>query len=232
MANSIFWRSNFNFKLSVAGILFGLSLVFFIFSQNYFSWPFFQNLGLKVDLSTLFFIPIFLISGFWIGFTCLLIRFLVGPWLSFNSYGGIDIIYFGHFILFFASCIYIFSFLFFRFLFRNFLPNSQKTKTIIILALIFAILVTAFLMTYLNGILITPVYLRLFKLTDSISFLATIEKWDEVSKNFLGDLKLPYWTFILSVYTPFNLANFSLESILALPIYVIVDHFLKKRIKN
>lgn len=87
-------------------------------------------------------------------------------------------------------------------------------------------------MTYLNGILITPVYLRLFKLTDSISFLATIEKWDEVSKNFLGDLKLPYWTFILSVYTPFNLANFSLESILALPIYVIVDHFLKKRIKN
>ncbi|MXR05754.1 MPN527 family putative ECF transporter permease subunit [Mesomycoplasma flocculare] len=232
MSNSIFWRSNLNFKLSVAGILFALSLIFFIFSHNYFSWPLFQNLGLKVDLSTLFFIPIILISGFWIGFCCLLIRFWIGPWLIFNRFGGIDIIYFGHFILFFASCVYIFSFLFFQFLIKKIFINWQRPKTIIVLALILAVLVTSFLMTYLNGILFTPVYLRLYKLTDSFSLLSAIEKWDDISKKLTGGLKLSYWTFIWSVFPIFNLTNFSLESFLALPIYIIVDHFLQKKFKN
>ncbi|WP_434327264.1 MPN527 family putative ECF transporter permease subunit [Mesomycoplasma hyopneumoniae] len=231
MANSIFWRSNLNFKLTVAGILLSLSIIFLIFSHNYFNWPFFQNLGLKVDLSTLFFIPIFLISGFGIGIICLLIRFLIGPRLIFNTFGGIDIVYFGHFILFLASSIYIFSFLSFRFLLKKIFINSKKTKTFIILALIFAVLVTTFLMTYLNGVLITPVYFKLYKITESISLLKMIEHWSEIREKF-GGLKLSYWTFILSAFAPFNLANYSLESFLALPICIIADYFLSKRVKN
>lgn len=232
MKTSISWNSNFNFKIAITGILFSLSLLFFIFSHNYFSWPFFQNLGLKFDLSTLFLVPIFLLGNFYLGFCCLLVRFAIGPWLIFNHFGGIDIIYFGHFVLFLASIIYIFSFLGFRYLFIKIFKNFAKIKRFIILSLIISTLTTSLMMTFLNGILIFPVYLKLFNIIDSVSLNLVYKKWDDIQKSFSENANFSYWSFIFSVFIPFNLANFAIQSILAFPIYMIIEHFHKNKMLN
>ncbi|MFU0909428.1 MPN527 family putative ECF transporter permease subunit [Mesomycoplasma ovipneumoniae] len=232
MKTSISWNSNYNFKIAITGILFSLSLLFFIFSHNYFSWPFFQNLGLKFDLSTLFLVPIFLLGNFYLGFWCLLVRFAIGPWLIFNHFGGIDIIYFGHFVLFLASVIYIFSFLGFRYLFIKIFKNFDKIKRFIILSLIISTLTTSLMMTFLNGILILPVYLKLFKAISSLSLDLVYKGWDDIQKKFLGTENFSYWSFIFSVFIPFNLANFAFQSVLAFPIYIIIEHFHKNKRLN
>ncbi|MBG0730869.1 MPN527 family putative ECF transporter permease subunit [Mycoplasma sp. 'Moose RK'] len=228
MKKSLYWKNNYTFKIAIGGILLSLSLIFFIFSHNYFSWPFFQLLGLKFDLSTLFLVPIFLIADIRIGIYCLIIRFGIGPWLIFNHSGGIGIIYFGHFVLLLASTIYIFSFLFFYWVS---LKLKLKVKFAIAIALLDAILITSFIMTLLNGVLITPVYLKLYKITDSISLNNILVKWSEISKKF-GGIKLSYWSFIFAAFFPFNLANFVVESALAFPLYIVITAFIKKRVRN
>ncbi|WP_069098877.1 MPN527 family putative ECF transporter permease subunit [Mesomycoplasma ovipneumoniae] len=232
MKTSISWNSNLNFKIAFTGILFSLSLIFFSFSHNYLSWPFFQTLGLKIDLSTLFLVPIFLLGNFWLGFCSLLARFLIGPWLVFNRFGGIDIIYFGHFVLFLASIIYIFSFLGFRYLFIKIFKNFAKIKRFIILSLIISTLTTDLMMTFLNGILIFPVYLKLFNIIDSVSLNLVYKKWDGIQKSFSENANFSYWSFIFSVFIPFNLVNFAVPSILAFPIYMIIEHFHKNKTLN
>ncbi|WP_341494747.1 MPN527 family putative ECF transporter permease subunit [Mesomycoplasma ovipneumoniae] len=218
--------------MAITGILFSLSLLFFIFSHNYFSWPFFQTLGLKFDLSTLFLVPIFLLGSVWLGFLCLLVRFVIGPWLIFNHFGGIDIIYFGHFVLFLASVIYIFSFLGFRYLFIKIFKNFAKIKRFIILSLIVSTLTTSLMMTFLNGVLILPVYLKLFKAISSVSLDLVYKGWDNIQKELLKTENFSYWSFIFSVFIPFNLANFAFQSVLASPIYMIIEHFHKNKRLN
>ncbi|MDW2924700.1 hypothetical protein R7Y11_00620 [Mesomycoplasma ovipneumoniae] len=166
------------------------------------------------------------------GFLCLLVRFAIGPWLIFNHFGGIDIIYFGHFVLFLASVIYIFSFFGFRYLFIKIFKNFAKIKRFIILSLIVSTLTTSLMMTFLNGVLILPVYLKLFKAISSVSLDLVYKGWDDIQKKFLGTENFSYWSFIFSVFIPFNLANFAFQSVLASPIYMIIEHFHKNKRLN
>ncbi len=87
-------------------------------------------------------------------------------------------------------------------------------------------------MTFLNGILIFPVYLKLFNIIDSVSLNLVYKKWDDIQKSFSENANFSYWSFIFSVFIPFNLANFAVQSVLASPIYMIIEHFHKNKRLN
>lgn len=245
--SGIYYHRNITFKISVTGILLSISLLFLYISHTLIPWPIFPAIGLKVDLSTLFILPIFMLAGVWLGFVALTIRFVLGPFIVPNL--PVNIGYFAHFVFLLASLIFILSFLASDYLLNltkkeivitngdeisssnDILVKKRNTKKrhiMLILSLIISILATSLIMTLLNGYFITPVFFNLYGLTSAITYADLEPVWTNISHS-IKVSNLSYWGFIFTLYFPFNLVNFLITSILAMPLYFVIKTFKKRR---
>ncbi|QJB71055.1 MPN527 family putative ECF transporter permease subunit [Mycoplasma sp. 1654_15] len=241
------WSSRFHkstvFNITVSGVFLALSLIFFVLShQKFFTWPVVSSIGLKVDLSTLFILPIFVIANTLCGVAVLVIRFVLGPFIVPSA--SLDIDYFGNFILLFSSAIFIFLFLLLnKFIFKNEGKQSISTESQcsnskkklyknLFLNLLCSTIVTSLLLTILNALFFTPVFFKLYKLTNNISPIDLAKKWntDKVLKTFSLSLNYFLWAFVL--YFPFNLVNFTVTSILFFGMYTVIVKNHSKLKKN
>ncbi|WP_215742811.1 MPN527 family putative ECF transporter permease subunit [Mesomycoplasma hyorhinis] len=222
------------FNLTITGVFLALSLIFFLLShQKFFTWPIASSIGLKIDLSTLFILPIFVSASIAYGIVALIIRFILGPFL--NPSISLEIDYFGNFILLFSSCIFIFLFLSFRYVFG--FKKEAKTQIItedykykfdkkqaikLMLNLLVSTFITSIILTIFNAFFFTPVFFKLFKLTDNINPIDLAQQWltNKKFKSFSLSLNYFVWAFVL--YFPFNLVNFTITSILFYGIYLVM----------
>ncbi|WP_434336780.1 MPN527 family putative ECF transporter permease subunit [Mesomycoplasma conjunctivae] len=225
---SLYYKNNLTFKLSITGILLSISLLALYFSHTLLNWPIF-TLGLKVDLSTLFILPIFMVSGIYFGILALIIRFVLGPFIIFQGIESTSLQaqYFSHFIFLLSSIIFLFTFTFLDWIANKKDLQAKKNKKKLFLHLLISVLTTTFLMSILNGFWITPTYFYIFRLTESSSYFATLNKWSQIADNF-GAKNFDYWGFIALAYIPFNLLNFAITSLLSVPLYFVITNFFKK----
>ncbi|MBY7705746.1 hypothetical protein JIY74_37525, partial [Vibrio harveyi] len=112
----------------------------------------------------------------------------LGPFL--NPSISLEIDYFGNFILLFSSCIFIFLFLSFRYVFG--FKKEAKTQIItedhkykfdkkqaikLMLNLLVSTFITSIILTIFNAFFFTPVFFKLFKLTDNINPIDLAQQW-------------------------------------------------------
>ncbi|AHA41359.1 hypothetical protein Q453_0650 [Mesomycoplasma hyorhinis DBS 1050] len=90
------------------------------------------------------------------------------------------------------------------------------------LNLLVSTFITSIILTIFNAFFFTPVFFKLFKLTDNINPIDLAQQWltNKKFKSFSLSLNYFVWAFVL--YFPFNLVNFTITSILFYGIYLVM----------
>ncbi|WP_033160969.1 MPN527 family putative ECF transporter permease subunit [[Mycoplasma] collis] len=223
MSKNLKYDNNQIFNVALTGLLLSFSLIA-LFISKYLGWLVFPEIGLKFDLSFLFIFAIFYFVNHYYGFIALIIRFIFGPFITVNS----DVVgWIGHFILFTSNLIFIIIFFLLNFLLKKI--NNYKKKFIVFSV---AIISTSLIMTFLNYFLFTPLYFKIFGLSDGFFFNDTIKAW-EIKKQ-LFKTSLNFLEFCLILFLPFNLTVYTFSSIFIIFIILFVEknYNLKKIGKN
>ncbi|MGL4647154.1 MAG: MPN527 family putative ECF transporter permease subunit [Mycoplasmoidaceae bacterium] len=185
--------------------------ILFSYASNFI--PFFAFGFLKIDISIIFFlVPISLVGYRSSIFIIIIIGITNIAW-STTAFIGPLILIISNIV--FVTCYFL-------------LNKIIKIKHAKLINLIVATLVCSFIITLLNGIFFTPLFINFFTDVKTISFIEISNNynnglWYDKLKFFL--MFIPdYWGGIFALYIGFNLLKFGIGSIL----YFMIDKLLTK----
>ncbi|AAT27753.1 MPN527 family putative ECF transporter permease subunit [[Mycoplasma] mobile] len=222
MSGTNFWNnSRIVYNITLSGIFFALVLIF----QSFFSL--FSIFGfLNINFTIVFIIILALVSNFKYALILLILRFIIGPAIN-SGYSEIGIL--GHFILLVSDVFFILFFTFAYYVLLTWKQIKLNKYIILIISSITATIFNAFWMVFLNGLIFTPLFFALLG-QNSANFLFYMQPqiWNSLKGLFFNINT--YWGGIFTLYTAFNLINFSLVSILFSSITIAL--FKAKIIEN
>ncbi|WKX02612.1 MPN527 family putative ECF transporter permease subunit [Candidatus Mycoplasma mahonii] len=193
---------NINFRIAFAGIFLGGGLLFQFLSKF---MPLVPQL-MDINLSLVFIVPIFFISGYWMGMMTLIIKYILGPAIG-RGYNPPEMI--GQTILFVAGLLFI-----------HLLLIAQKARLIknkygMYIGITIITLFSSFIMTTLNGVLFVPLYFMAAS-DEPFKFGSYNISWGNVTQ---------YWAVIYLVYLTGNIINYGLTSLTLIAIFKVKKIF-------
>ena len=207
-------------------ILTGIMLVFVIlfdFLEKYMPW-----LGptFKINISLIFIMIAWIISGAPWALILIVIRTIITPALGIFSYTEIGM--YSASLLLFSEIIYLLLLLLFYYSLKKLIENN-----IIFLIAVFLLttIISTIFLTYMNGIWMTPIFLRLFE--------KQIPLYPKIMNYYTSHPKLHvflfgipnYWAGIWIIMGTGNLLKFGVISLLILPIIKVSVHLTNKNSK-
>lgn len=210
-------RHNLVYRITITGIFFALVLLF----QYFEKFMPFINTYLKLNFSLIFILPIFYLAGPFLGLFVLILRFIFGPLLGTLGYDLAGII--AHLILFISTIITLFIYFLNTFLFKKI--NNLKYRYLI--TAITTIVITAFILAILNGLLFTPLFWWAFKYLPIISYNDAKLMYQQNEFIQIAHFGLKnYWAGILVVYIFGNMFNLSIIFLVNYPLEKIIKQLL------
>lgn len=196
------------FSLVFTAMTLSLSLLFSLISNF---MPFILGAAfLRIDIGMVFIFLTFIISKWKYGLTVLVANFIIHPILPGTNISFIELFYIGKLIYIITSLFYISIFIFCYKIFN---------KKHILLSLIISIFSTTIIVTLLNGVIFTPIFLYLISNGFySINFIELMQQYTTSNLNLIF-ITSNYWGGISLVYGLFNLFLLSINSALFLIIF-------------
>ena len=200
------------FDITLTGTMLALVVVF-QYLEQFMPW---LGGALKINLSLVFIIMSWMISGYpWMIFL-LLVRFVIGPSASLFSYTSIGI--YSSFILLFSEAVFLINFIMFFYIFNFIIKNEMLG---LILILLCSTIVTTLFLTLMNGLWISPIYWHLFAPSIPL-YPKIINYYHNTSGLHMYLFFIPnYWEGIWLVMGTGNLLKFAIVSICLFPIIKI-----------
>ena len=196
-----------------------LSLVFlFNYLQNFMPW---LGGALKINLSLIFILASWIISGYPWALSIIIIRTIIGPALGPFSYTIIGM--YSTFLLFFSEAFYLIILISSFYLFKNLIKNQMLFLTLI---LSIATLISIIFLTIMNGLWMSPIFWRLFN--PNVPLFPGVTEYYSNHDGLHGFLfGIPnYWAAIWTVMGSGNLLKFSIISVLILPIIKVSKYLI------
>ncbi|MGL5590482.1 MAG: MPN527 family putative ECF transporter permease subunit [Metamycoplasmataceae bacterium] len=160
---------------------------------------------LRLDFGIAFITMGFLVCGWKYGLIILLSNFLLHPLLPGANIGLIDLFFIGK-TIFVITCLFFIIFI----AIGNKLFKNQNY----ILSLVFAMFVTTVLITALNGMIFTPIFLNIISNNSfSLDFIELMKQYEYSSLSIIF-LVPNYWGGIILVYGLFNIFSLGINSII------------------
>lgn len=201
------------FPLVFSSLMLSLSLICAMISNVI---PFvFGASFLRFDVGIAFISMAFFVSGWKYGLLVLLSNFIIHPFLPGTNIGFIELFLIGKTIFFITCSFYVLTtFIGFKIIKKN---NS-------FFVFLISIITTTTVMTALNGLIFTPIFLNL--ISNGGLSMNFIELMEQYKSSFLPSLFIApdYWGGIVLVYGSFNLVSLSVNS------FILSSLF--KKIKN
>lgn len=214
-----------NQRIAITGVFLGLTILFH-FLEKFMP---FGGTFIKINLSLLFILPIFYFAGPFFGISVICIMFGIGFALSTEP--TIQRIV-SQFILLFATFstigfMYLYSFVFSK------IENHNKKVLLISISTVISI---TFLLTFLNAIWFTPMYMWAFGKDSNFKIVnhpfdipSAIKMYSEFPFYRLAHFGIPnYWGGIFAVYITGNLVKFGVIYALYYPLSKVLRQYLNR----
>ncbi|MGL5733054.1 MAG: MPN527 family putative ECF transporter permease subunit [Metamycoplasmataceae bacterium] len=158
---------------------------------------------LRLDIGIAFIAMSFFIAGWRYGLITLISNFLIHPLLPGTNIGLIDLFFVGK-TIFVITCLFFVGFIA--------IGNKLFKKKNYALSLSFSIFFTTIIMTVLNGIIFTPIFLNIISNGSfSLNFIELMKQYESSSLSVIFIIP-NYWGGIALVYGLFNIASLGLNS--------------------
>ncbi|MGL5205682.1 MAG: MPN527 family putative ECF transporter permease subunit [Metamycoplasmataceae bacterium] len=158
---------------------------------------------LRLDFGIAFISLAFFISGWRWGIITLISNFLIHPLLPGTNIGLIDLFFVGK-TIFVITCLFFVIFIA--------IGNKLLKKRNYVFSLTFSIFLTTIIMTILNGIIFTPIFLNIISNNNfSLDFIELMEQYESSSLSIIFILP-NYWGGVALVYGVFNIFSLGINS--------------------
>ena len=205
------------FDIVFTGIMLSF-VVIFQYLEHLMPW---LGGALKINLSLIFIIMSWLISGYPWMFLLLLIRFVIGPAFSSLSYTNVGL--YSSFILLFSESAFLLFFIISYYIIKLFIKNEVL---FLCLVLIVSTIITSLFLTMMNGLWISPVFWHLFNPQIPL-YPGIINYYHDNTSLHTFLYGIPnYWAGIWSIMGTGNLLKFTIISLCIFPILKIKKYLL------
>ena len=206
------------FDIALTGMMLALVIIF-QYLEQYMSWL--SSESLKINISLLFILITWLISGFPWAILLLLIRFIITP--AFSSFQYSEIGWYSSFLLLFLEVLFILLFICTYSLLKKKIVNAN---ILLITSLVLTLIISVVLFTFLNGVFITPLFWKLLFPTEKIPWFPKIVYYYKTHSNFyIGLLGIKnYWAGIWILFGTGNLFKFTIIILLIFPLVKLLRY--------
>lgn len=205
-------------RITFTSVFFGLVILF----QYLETFMPFGGTFIKFNFSLLFILPIFYFAGPLYGILVILLRFIMGITMK-GGWASLPIIT-SHLILLVSTSVAII----FMYIYSSFFSKVKNHNKKNIYISVATVLSTALVLTLLNAIWFTPMYISSFPPYNTYRYMFDIPKAINAYNTWMKPFHfgIPnYWGGIFAVYLAGNIIKFTLVYLVNYPLSKVIRHY-------
>lgn len=170
---------------------------------------------LRLDLGIAFILMAFFITGWRYGLIVLICNFIIHPFLPGTNIGFIELFFIGK-TIFVITCLFFATF--------NIIGFKLLKNNNLAIVFLFSTILTTTLVTILNGLVFTPIFLNIINNSFSLNFIELMKQYES---SFLSSIFIApnYWGGIVLVYGTFNIVSLGINSLILLGLFKRTKEF-------